>query len=68
MREFLYVDDLSRAIIYILKENINEELINIGSGEEISIYNLSLLIKEVVGFKGSLEFGSKMPDGNQESF
>ena len=41
----LYVDDLSRAIIYILKENINEELINIGSGEEISIHNLSLIKK-----------------------
>lgn len=68
LREFLYVDDLSRAIIYILKENINEELINIGSGEEISIYNLSLLIKEVVGFKGSLEFDSKMPDGNPRKF
>tara|TARA_A100001035_G_C27770468_1_gene496052 strand:+ start:532 stop:1458 length:927 start_codon:yes stop_codon:yes gene_type:complete len=68
LREFLYVDDLSRAIIYILKENINEELINIGSGEEISIHNLSLLIKEVVGFKGSLEFDSKMPDGNPRKF
>ena len=67
LREFLYVDDLSRAIIYILKENINEELINIGSGEEISIHNLSL-IKEVVGFKGSLEFDSKMPDGNPRKF
>ncbi len=68
LREFLYVDDLSRAIIYILKENINEELINIGSGEEISIHSLSLLIKEVVGFKGSLEFDSKMPDGNPRKF
>ena len=68
LREFLYVDDLSQAIIYILKENINEELINIGSGEEISIHNLSLLIKEVVGFKGSLEFDSKMPDGNPRKF
>ena len=68
LREFLYVDDLSRAIIYILKENINEELINIGSGEEISIHNLSLLIKKVVGFKGSLEFDSKMPDGNPRKF
>ena len=68
LREFLYVDDLSQAIIYILKENIIEELINIGSGEEISIHNLSLLIKEVVGFKGSLEFDSKMPDGNPRKF
>lgn len=68
LREFLYVDDLSQAIIYILKENINEELINIGSGEEISIHSLSLLIKEVVGFKGSLEFDSKMPDGNPRKF
>jgi len=43
---------------------LKESLINIGSGEEISIENLSNLIKEIVGFGGELVFDSQMPDGN----
>ena len=49
LREFLYVDDLSKAIEFLISNEINDDLINIGSGKEISIYDLSKLIKEIIG-------------------
>ena len=70
-REFLYVDDLALASIFVL-ENINaDELydnlsishLNIGSGKDISIKELALLIKDVVGFEGDLVFDKTKPDG-----
>ncbi|MEL0255470.1 MAG: NAD-dependent epimerase/dehydratase family protein, partial [Burkholderiaceae bacterium] len=64
LREFLYSEDLASSIEFIIKNNIEEELINIGSGEEISIYNLSQLIKSTVGYEGDLVFDSSKPDGN----
>lgn len=64
LREFMYVDDLSDAIKFILTNNIEHDLINIGSGEEISIKDLSELISDIIGFKGNLIFDSSMPDGN----
>mgnify|MGYP000420386950 CR=1 FL=1 len=68
LREFLYVDDLAKSIIYILKNKINDELINIGSGEEVSIYDLSKKIKNTLDYNGSLMFDSSMPDGNPRKF
>lgn len=64
LREFMYVDDLADAIKYVISNNINHELLNVGSGEEISIKNLAELISEIVGFNGNLIFDSSMPDGN----
>jgi GDP-L-fucose synthase len=64
LREFLYSEDLASSIEFIIENNIEEELINIGSGEEISIYNLSQLIKSTVGYEGDLVFDSSKPDGN----
>ena len=64
LREFLHVDDLSRGIIFISQNSIKEDLINIGSGNEISIKELAEKIKKIVGFKGSLSFDENMPDGN----
>ena len=64
LREFLYSKDLASSIEFIIENNIEEELINIGSGEEISIYNLSQLIKSTVGYGGDLVFDSSKPDGN----
>ena len=63
-REFLYVDDLALAIKFIIKNNINDELLNIGSGEEVSILELSEIIKNIVGFEGKITFNKNMPDGN----
>ncbi len=64
LREFLYVNDLADAIKFIIDNNVRDELINIGSGEEITIKDLANLICEVIGYNGSLLFDSSMPDGN----
>ena len=64
LREFLYVDDLSRAIEYLIFNKPEESLLNIGSGIEITIYDLAKKINEVVEFEGQLNFDSTKPDGN----
>ena len=64
LREFLYVDDLAEAIQFIIENDINDDLLNVGSGEEISIYELSLLIKEIVNYEGKIIFDQTKPDGN----
>jgi GDP-L-fucose synthase len=62
-REFLFADDLADAC-YFLMQNYNEpNLINIGTGEDLSIKDLALLIKEVIGFEGELVFDTSKPDG-----
>ena len=64
LREFLYVDDLSDIIIRIINSNyIKDRLLNIGSGEEVSIKKLSEIIKKVVEFKGEVFFDKSFPDG-----
>ena len=64
LREFLYVDDLAMAIKYIIEENIEIDLINVGSGYEISIKELAEKIKKVISFEGELSFDAEKPDGN----
>lgn len=64
LREFLYAEDLAKAILFILDNKINDELINVGSNIEISIKDLALKVKSVVGFNGEVEFDLDMPDGN----
>lgn len=62
-REFLYADDLADACIFLM-ENYNErELINIGTGEDLTIKELAETVKEVTGFEGTLEFDTTKPDG-----
>lgn len=62
-REFLFADDLADAC-YFLMQNYNEpNLINIGTGEDISIKDLALLIKEHIGYSGTLNFDTTKPDG-----
>lgn len=66
LREFLYSDDLAAACVYLMERHDAAEigeLINIGSGEEISIRDLALLVAQVVGFEGNLVFDSSKPDG-----
>ncbi len=62
-REFLHVDDFSLALLKIVKNVKNKDLVNIGNGEEISIKNLALLIKKIVNFEGEIKFNKSMPNG-----
>jgi len=63
LREFLHVDDLAAACLFLMK-NYNEELfVNVGSGTDISIKDLALLVKKTVGYKGDLVFNTSKPDG-----
>ena len=64
LREFLYVDDLAKAIEFIIVNNIETDLLNIGSGEEVSIKELAETIKSVVDYEGNLVFNTEKPDGN----
>jgi len=63
LREFLYVDDMADACVFLMENYDEEQHVNIGTGEEVSIRELAETIKEVVGFKGELQFNTKMPDG-----
>jgi GDP-L-fucose synthase len=63
MREFLHADDLAAACVYLM-ENYNEEgLVNIGTGEDVTITELAMLIKEIVGYEGALVYDHTKPDG-----
>ncbi len=64
MREFLYVDDLSNAIMFLINNNITHGLLNVGSGKEITIKELVEKIKVVVDFQGEIVFNKNYPDGN----
>jgi GDP-L-fucose synthase len=63
LREFLYVDDLADACVFLLKTYSEAEHINVGSGEEISIAGLAQLVGQVVGFTGTIEHDESKPDG-----
>ena len=63
LREFLYVDDLADACIFLMNEYLSNETINVGSGIEVSIEELATTIKKVVGYTGQLVFDSSKPDG-----
>lgn len=63
MREFMYVDDMARACILVMQKYDNREIINIGTGEDITIRQLAKTIKEVAEFKGKIVFDTSKPDG-----
>ena len=62
-REFLFVDDLADAIEFLLRKKTKHNVINVGSGEEITIKNLSKLIASITGYKGKIIFNKNYPDG-----
>lgn len=64
LREFLFVDDLADAISFIIKNEITDDLINIGSNQEISIKNLVDELIKVINYSGNIIFNTKYPDGN----
>lgn len=63
MREFLHADDLAEACLFLM-ENYNEsELVNIGTGEDVTIKNLADLVKQIIGFQGEIVWDTSKPDG-----
>jgi GDP-L-fucose synthase len=63
LREFLHVDDLAAACLFLMENYDGKQFVNIGSGTEITIKELALLIKELVGFSGDLVFDATKPNG-----
>jgi GDP-L-fucose synthase len=63
LREFMHVDDLADACLFLMENYSDEDFVNIGSNEEISIKDLAQLIKNIVDFKGEIIFDSSKPDG-----
>lgn len=63
LREFLYSEDLARAVIHLLENYDSDDIINVGSGQEVSIRELAETISDVVGYEGELVFDSTKPDG-----
>lgn len=63
LREFLYVDDLADACIFLMETYEESEHINVGTGKEITIKDLAETIKKIVGYQGDIEFDASKPDG-----
>lgn len=62
-REFLYVEDMAEACVHLMLHYNEKQFVNIGCGEDISIKELALLVKKIVGFNGELIFDASKPDG-----
>ncbi len=63
LREFLHVDDLAAACLFLLEEYDSPEIVNVGTGQDLSIRELAEMICEVVGFAGKLDWDATQPDG-----
>ncbi|MFA7285059.1 MAG: GDP-L-fucose synthase [Candidatus Absconditabacterales bacterium] len=62
-REFLYSDDLAQAILFLMETYDGKPFLNVGTGEDIPIKELAYLMKQVIGYQGSLNFDTSKPDG-----
>ena len=63
LREFMYVDDLADALVFLLKNYSGADIVNVGSGQEVSIRQLAGMIAEVVRYEGEMVFDDSRPDG-----
>jgi GDP-L-fucose synthase len=63
MREFLYVDDLAEASLFLMENYDGDQQINVGVGEDLTIKELAALVADAVGYEGSIEWDSSKPDG-----
>lgn len=63
MREFLHVDDVADAVLFTLNNEMEHALYNVGTGKDITIKNLALLIQDIVGHKGDIKWDTSKPDG-----
>jgi GDP-L-fucose synthase len=62
-REFLYVDDMADACIHLMKDYSDQELVNIGTGEDVTIAEFARVVAAAVGYAGGISFDTSMPDG-----
>lgn len=62
-REFLYADDLGEACVFLMQNYNEEQFINVGVGEDMSIRDLAYLVREIIGYHGELHFDTSKPDG-----
>ena len=62
-REFLHVDDVADACVHLMKNYCSEELVNIGTGEDITIAEFARVVAATVGYTGEISFDSSRPDG-----
>ncbi|NPA25800.1 MAG: NAD-dependent epimerase/dehydratase family protein, partial [Deltaproteobacteria bacterium] len=62
-REFLYVDDLAEALLFLMSNHSGRDLINIGTGQDLSIRELAEIVCRVVGYRGGMVFDAEKPDG-----
>jgi GDP-L-fucose synthase len=65
-REFLYVDDMADACVHLMKTYSSAELVNIGTGEDITIAEFARIVAEVVGYRGEITFDVSRPDGTPQ--
>jgi GDP-L-fucose synthase len=65
-REFLYVDDMADACIHLMKTYSDEELVNIGTGEDISIAEFARVVAATVGYSGGISYDPSRPDGTPQ--
>lgn len=63
LREFLYVDDMADACVYLLEHYDGEQHVNIGTGKEVTIKELAEMVQNAVGYEGKIKWNSEMPDG-----
>lgn len=63
LREFLFADDLADAALYLMLNYNGKQFVNIGSGTDLSIKDLALLVKDIIGYNGELVFNTSKPDG-----
>ncbi|WP_196607060.1 GDP-L-fucose synthase [Pectinatus frisingensis] len=63
LREFLYVDDLADACVYLMNTYSGDETVNLGTGKELTIAELANLVKKVIGYNGRIEYDASKPDG-----
>jgi GDP-L-fucose synthase len=63
LREFLHVDDLADALLFLMRNYSSGDIVNIGSGQEVSISDLACIVSDIVGYRGELTFDRSKPDG-----
>jgi GDP-L-fucose synthase len=63
LREFLHVDDLAKACLFLMKHYSEDQFINVGTGKDMTIEELAILIRDIVGFSGTVRFNTNKPDG-----